>query len=85
MFAGALIRKTIPLNGCGLRSDYPDVQAMLDEAVQGKHGGDRKSENIKMDNVQLDIYQGGNSRAAGLRKLRKYAEENPEVAQVYQP
>lgn len=35
--------------------DCPDIQAMLDEAVKGKHGGNRKSEDIKFNNVKLDI------------------------------
>ncbi len=63
--------------------DYPDVQAMLDEAVQGKRGGDRRSEDFNVDNVNIER-PAGNSRAYGLRKLRKYAEENPEVADIYQ-
>jgi hypothetical protein len=45
---------------------------MIDEAVQGKHGGDRKSDNIKPDNVRLDTkYNYGNDRSSALRRLRK--------------
>jgi hypothetical protein len=57
---------------------------MLDEAVRGKHGGDRKSESIKLYNVQLDKPPSGNTRASGLRKLQKYAQERPDVAEVFE-
>ncbi len=61
---------------------------MLDEAVKGNHGGDRKSGDINLYNVQVDMAgdiseaPAGNGRAAGLRKLRKHAANNPEVAEV---
>lgn len=59
-----------------LCSDHPDVQALLDEVTATQHGGDRKSEEIKNDNVNLDSeVPNGNSRAYGIRKLRKYAPE----------
>lgn len=67
--------------------DRPDVQVLLDEAVQGKHGGDRKSENINVDNIHVDMNIAkkgrptGTSHSAGLRKLRKHSESNPEAAE----
>jgi hypothetical protein len=51
--------------------------ALLDEwdrAVQNPHGGNRRSEDFKLDNIQLEKPPTGTSAAAGLRKLRKYAE-----------
>jgi hypothetical protein len=36
-----------------------------------EHGGDRKSEETKFNNVQLDPSPMGNSRAAALGRLRK--------------
>jgi hypothetical protein len=44
---------------------------LIDQATQGKHGGDRKSERIKTDIVRLDTNQHGNTRQHALRKLRK--------------
>ena len=41
-----------------------------DAAVKRPHGGDRS----KLDNVQLEKAPTGNSAAAGLRKLRRYAD-----------
>ena len=41
-----------------------------DAAVKRPHGGDRS----KLDNVQLEKAPTGNSTAAGLRKLRRYAD-----------
>ena len=45
---------------------------MLDAELQGKHGGDRKSEEaeIKSNNVTLATPQ-GNTKEKGLRRLRK--------------
>ncbi len=43
---------------------------MIDQATQGKHGGDRKSEHIKSDNVKLG-FPAGNTRQHALRKFRK--------------
>jgi hypothetical protein len=44
---------------------------LIDQATQGKHGGDRKSEHIKRDIVTLDADRRGNTRQHALRKLRK--------------
>lgn len=64
-----------------LCSDRPDIQARLDELIKTPHGGDRKSQSINLDNIQLDSTEEvvsaptGTSRAAGLRKLRKHSPE----------
>lgn len=50
-----------------------DVRDMIDRAVQGKQGGDRKSDNIKLYNIQVDPAPSGTSEAAALRRLRKSA------------
>ena len=57
--------------------DDPEAEAMLEEAVQGKHGGDRKSQEvqIKSDIIRLDSdpvsHAGGTSRLNALRRLRR--------------
>jgi hypothetical protein len=56
-----------------------DVQALdlLDQATKNGHGGDRKSEEIKLDNVKLEKKTetpDGNSEASALRRLRKDAK-----------
>ncbi len=61
----------------------PDLQAMLDEVTEGKQGRPTRQEQEKMDNVHLLQTPSRNTRAAGLRKLRKYAQERPDVAEVY--
>ena len=50
-----------------------EAEDVLDKAVQGGRGGDRRSEGFKVDNVNFDSEEAdGNSRAAALRRLRKY-------------
>jgi hypothetical protein len=44
--------------------------ALVDRALQRPHGGDRKSEDIKIDNVQIDAPT-GNTQTAALRRPRK--------------
>lgn len=51
----------------GADSTFTDA---LDQAMQGKHGGDRKSDKINVDNVNVDR-PAGNSESAALRRLRK--------------
>jgi hypothetical protein len=48
-----------------------EALSLIYQATQGKHGGDRKSERIKTDNISLDTNQHGTSRQQALRKLRK--------------
>jgi hypothetical protein len=74
-----------PRSGCGWQVDK--VRALLrddqtaltlyEQAIVGKHGGDRKSEKarIKTDNISLDP-QHGTSRAGTLRRL---AKDYPEL------
>ncbi len=64
--------------------DHPDIQAMLDEAVKGRHGGDRKSDKINVYNIHVEERPSGTSRASGIRKLRKYVQERPDVAEVFE-
>ena len=54
--------------------DYQDMEAvdMLAKVSAGKQGGDRKSDNIKLYNVQVDSPT-GNSTAATMRRLAKDA------------
>ena len=74
--------KTAPLEGLGatekllrnLVRDDAVTARLLDEALVGKRGGDRKSEQarIKRDNVTNDPpVERGNARPYALRKLRK--------------
>ena len=71
--------KTKPLEGLGAdismrqRMCGSDIEALdlIDRAVQGKHGGDRKSREFKDNNVRLDQNRGGSSHQYALRKLRK--------------
>ena len=44
---------------------------LIDQAEQGKHGGDHTSKASKLDNVKLATYPTGNTRQHALRKLRK--------------
>ena len=67
---------------------------MLDEAVQQRDGGFKGNQNALKDKSTVDIINSrlknkdleeivrptGTSRAAGRRKLRKYAEEREDVA-----
>lgn len=54
--------------------DDPETEDLLDRALQGRHGGDRRSE-TKTDNSSLerDPNGHGTSRAYALRRLRKDA------------
>jgi hypothetical protein len=51
-----------------------DVEARndIERAVKGGqlHGGDRRSETFKLDNIQLESYPSGTSESAALRRLR---------------
>jgi len=76
---------TPPVQGLGASVELvrrivaDDVEALdlLDRALQGKHGGDRKSDRIKRDNVTVDRdpNQRGSSADYALRRLRKDAPE----------
>lgn len=60
--------------------DDPEALALFREAMKESHGGDRKSDAIKDNNVILDTPQ-GNSRAYSIARVQK--ECDPEtVAQV---
>lgn len=71
-----------PLKGLGAEislikrivADDPEAVDLLDQALQGKHGGDRS----KLDNIQLaspSSAPDGTSQARALRRLRKDAPE----------
>lgn len=89
----ALFVTTPPPEGLGttceflfkMCADDPVALNLLDRATQGKWGGDRKSEEIKVDNVHLDLPErpSGNSRQRSLRKLRKGAENSETVRALY--
>jgi hypothetical protein len=77
-----------PMEGLGINLDLlkricrddASVFDLIDQAEQGRHGGDRRSEGAKSDIVTLDSNQRGNTRQHALRKLRK---ERPDLhAQV---
>ena len=56
--------------------DDAEVLAMWREAMKGKHGGDRRSEEvIKVDNVTLDKPSKGNSRSYTVSRLQREAPE----------
>ncbi len=63
--------------------DHPDIQAMLDEAAKGKEGRPSKPKETVYNVHDIDR-PSGNSRASGLRKLRKYAQERPDVAEAFE-
>jgi hypothetical protein len=71
---------TKPLEGLGadlnllrrICAEHHDVLDLINRETQGKHGGDRKSEGIKTDNVRVDNPDAyGNDRSYALRRLRK--------------
>jgi len=45
----------------------PVAQDLLDQAMQGQHGGDHKSEEFNVDNVNIDRPD-GTSQSQGLRR-----------------
>lgn len=47
---------------------------LIDQVTRGQHGGDRKSEDIKIDNIQLDSPPTGNARAQAPRLLHEPGE-----------
>ena len=57
---------------------------MLDEAVKGNQSERTDLETDKLSNVHSVEVPTGNTKAAGLRKLRKYVEERTDVAEAYQ-
>lgn len=57
--------------------DDPEALAMFRTAMVQKHGGDRKSEQIKPNNVRLDKPDAGNSRAYSIDRVKRECE--PEV------
>lgn len=54
-----------------------DVEAvdLLDQTVRSPHGGDHKSAQFKVDNINLETKPAGTSAEYALRKLRKDAPE----------
>ncbi len=64
--------------------DHPDIQAMLDEAVRGKQGRPSKPKEETVYNINSLSRPVGTSRASGIRKLRKYAQERPDVAEAFE-
>jgi hypothetical protein len=73
------VNSVIKGNVWRLCHERPDVQAMLDEAVKQPVGANQHSKQPLYNIQTLDEQQkqanspAGNSRAAGLRKLRKHA------------
>lgn len=61
----------------GLCRDRVDVLDLIDQVLQRPHGGDRRSEEIKVDNVNLEKGEKptGNASARALRALRNHAPE----------
>jgi hypothetical protein len=56
--------------------DDAEVLAMWREAMKGKHGGDRRSEEAtKVDNVNLERASKGNSRSYAVSRLQREAPE----------
>jgi hypothetical protein len=61
-------------------ADDKEVLDLIDQAEQGKHGGDHTSAESKFDNVNVALRPTGNARQHALRKLRK---DRPDIhAQV---
>jgi hypothetical protein len=75
-----------PLQGLGGDMDTlkrlcgadPETLDLIDKAVKGQHGGDRRSESIKVNNVDVDREERprGNSRQKAIRDLR---DKQPEI------
>ncbi len=71
-----------PLRGLGVEVDFirrvvaddPTTLDLLDQAVQGQHGGDRSKSN------NVTVAPAGNSSEKALRRLRKEAEAGNEEA-----
>ncbi|MDX3550096.1 hypothetical protein PV724_47425 [Streptomyces europaeiscabiei] len=51
-------------------ADDPVASDLLDQALQNPNGGDRRSADFSLDNIQTEP-PSGTSREAGLRRLRK--------------
>lgn len=74
-----------PLKGLGAEislikrivADDPEAVDLLDRVLRGGHGGDRRSKNFKVHNVQLENKKesNGGRRDRALRRLRKDAPE----------
>lgn len=74
-----------------LCSDDMVMRDLIDRAIQGKIGGQAKNNNASktnVDNIHIRFSEerpAGTSVSANLRRLRKYAESNPEVGEpLYQ-
>lgn len=71
--------ETPPLDGLGatipllrdLCQDNIEARQALDDAVIGKHGGDKKSAEIKVVNHNLDASPNRNRQTHNLRRLRR--------------
>jgi hypothetical protein len=65
---------------------YPAVVEGIDQILkdESKHGGDRKSKEIKVNNIHLDraTTPKGTSIQRSLRRLRSMAEINPKAARL---
>lgn len=59
--------------------DKPEAIALIEKATAGKQGGDRKSEKIKVDNINLDHKVKGGTKAAYL--LRRLMNSKPDLYQ----
>ncbi len=71
--------------GCTLPTgkDDPEALAMFREAMKCQHGGDRKSEQIKSNNVTLDPVVDattGNSRAYSIYRVKRECDEETEYS-----
>ncbi len=80
--------RTKPLEGLGadipllrrICAEDPEAMDLLDQVTQGQYGGDRRSEDFKIDIVNLEKKSNpnGNSQSAALRRLRK---DRPDLHQ----
>ena len=63
-------------------SDNNEAMRLIEDVTVGKHGGDRKSENIKINEIKLDsIKSSGPTKSYLLRRLYKKYPETYEALQ----
>lgn len=60
-------------------AEAAQARLLWDRAVRGEHGGNRRSESFKVDNINIERPT-GTSVAAGLRRLDKEAEAGNSIA-----
>ena len=80
-YLAARLRREDPAQIEAVIRDDPEALVMYREAMKGQHGGDRKSESIKRNNITLDSSERGTSRAYSISLVQRECDA-PTVAAV---